>query len=235
MHRYASAVVAIGLFALPAVEGANIAVIVGDAEAPTVSEQQMVAYLQSPEGGGHAVSLFDDDADDPELICGSDGADPPVYNFDLLIISSTIEPEKVDGDYRTRNIPRIYWASGLFQPCWESMASSATTLPDRTQIWVWSLGHYITQNLLFGYNAVLTTPQPMNVAAVGEFPTYPQAGPGVMVLAEDEIDPSKATILAAEAGYENLRYDGTPFLARQVFLFLSADSFPIDDSSCFTA
>ncbi|UCC49625.1 MAG: hypothetical protein JSV41_05545, partial [Gemmatimonadota bacterium] len=198
----------------------------GDAVGPNRFE-----LVAPPAGRPIRVDAIDDNTDDPSEVADS---------YDLLIISAGVYHEayrandRVDGDYRHTNIPKVYCEADLNEPCREAMTSAWLTEDLQNNIWVMAaaIGHPIFEGVTATAGATLMVFDLGDESLINEA-DYRSGLPlsqGVEVLAESPNIEYVATIMAVDAdnppGAPASRYDdGSPFLARHVSLFISDGTF----------
>ncbi len=175
---------------------------------PVAPDQAAIDHLG---GLGYAVTALDDDpANRPTAaqIAQSNG---------LVIVSSTVTSGNIGGEFRTVNLPMIFWENALLRSGRESLTDNGVVLAGATAIEVVTPSHPIMQGLTPGALAVFTAGANMSVA-------QGNVGPGTQVLARP-LGSTSGAIVAAEAGATVAAGYVTP--ARRVFLFFEDTSWTL--------
>jgi PKD repeat protein/glucose/arabinose dehydrogenase len=134
-------------------------------------------------------------------------------DYGLVMVSSTINSGNVAGQFRTANVPMIFWENALLRSGRESLMDNGNVVSD-TGITIVNNTHPITAGFSVGTAQVFTTGSNMSVG-IGN------TGPGTQVLAR-RFGSSDGAIIAAEAGATVA--DGYVTPARRVFFFIEDNS-----------
>ena len=177
----------------------RVAFITGNAS-PSVADAGVRDHLQSL---GYAVDVMDDEpANRPT-------AAQIASQYDLVLGSSTLLSANVAGEFRTFDIPFVYWESALSLTDRESLAEGPGIAGNQTAINVIDNTHPVLDGVPLGAVTVADTP------AVISFSNAAPA-PGIQTLATLAGDASHRTIMVAEPGAMLL--DGGTAIARRIFL-----------------
>lgn len=180
--------------------------IIGGAMPPSASDAAVANHLR---GRGFSATPFDDEpANRPSA--AQLGA-----QFDLVVVSSTITAGNVAGQFRTVNVPLVFWESAMLQTAREALADSGATVNAVTAINVLNNSHPVTQGLATGPLAAF---DPAATMSVGRGTI---AG-GASLLASRDGVPADYSILTADAGAVLLGGYVAP--ARRVFVFFQDSS-----------
>jgi len=180
--------------------------IIGGSMPPAAADAAVADHLREH---GFSVSSFDDEpANRPSA--AQLGA-----QFDLVVVSSTITASNVAGQFRTVNVPLVFWEQALLQTAREALADSGATVDSITSIDVLNNSHPVTQGLATGPLAVFG---PAATMSVGRGTV---AG-GASVLATRDGFPADYSILTANTGAALLGGYVAP--ARRVFAFFQDSS-----------
>ncbi len=136
--------------------------------------------------------------------------------YDLVIVSSTISSANIAGEFRTVNVPLLFWENALLRLGREALSDDGIVVAGAAAINITDTSHPITQGLPAGAMTVFQTGANMSTGR-GNF------GPGARILATRSGDPTQATILVADAGAQLLGGYVAP--ARRAFLFFEDGSF----------
>jgi hypothetical protein len=136
-------------------------------------------------------------------------------NHELVIVSSTITAANVAGEFRTVNVPLVFWEQALLRTDREALADNGGTVASVTNANIISAAHPITQGLPTGSLPVFAPAAGMSVG-LGNIAS------GAAMLAT-RAGSSDAAILAANQGAALLGGYIAP--ARRVFLFFDDTSF----------
>jgi glucose/arabinose dehydrogenase len=173
---------------------------------PNTADDTAATYLR---GLGYDVTNLDDEP------ANRPSASQLALDYGLVIVSSTITSGNVAGEFRTANIPMLFWENALLQSAREPLATGGATATSQTQITITNNTHPITKGLALGDIAIFNVGQTLSVGT-GTIPA------GATALATRVATPTQPAILAAESGATLLNGYTTP--ARRVFL-------PFEDSS----
>src|SRR5262249_48670256 len=118
----------------------RIAMICGQ-NPPSVSDASVADHLR---GRGYAVTTY---IDNP---AGRPSAAQLGSQNNLVVISSTITSSNVAGQFRTVNVPLVFWEQGLLQTSREALAAGGATVTNQTTISVLNNAHPVTQGIPLG-------------------------------------------------------------------------------------
>jgi glucose/arabinose dehydrogenase/PKD repeat protein len=135
---------------------------------------------------------------------------------DLVLVSSTITSANVAGQFRTVDVPVIFWEQALLRTDREALADNAVVQAG-TSISISNTSHPITAGLAAGNLPVFTSTQNFSLASGTIAPA-----PGTRVLATFAGGPNPA-LIASEQGAPLLAGYIAP--ARRVFYFLEDSSY----------
>jgi PKD repeat protein len=180
--------------------------MISGGDPPVGADAAVADFLR---GEGYDVVVYDDEpANRPT-------AAQLAQQYDLVIVSSTIASGNVAGEFRTVNVPLLFWENALLRSAREAMMDNGAVVPG-TAVEIINVTHPITQGLAPGNLTVLSAAANMSVGR-GNLAS------GATALARLAGSASDATILAAEAGAQLLGGYIAP--ARRVFLFFEDSSF----------
>lgn len=128
--------------------------IIGGSMPPSAADAAVANHLR--ERGFSATSFDDEPANRPSA--AQLGA-----QFDLVVVSSTITAGNVAGQFRTVNVPLVFWENALLQTAREALADSGSTVDAVSSINVLNNSHPITQGLATGPLAVFDPAATMSV------------------------------------------------------------------------
>lgn len=183
-----------------------LAFIVGNPELGT-GDAAVLSHLSSL---GLEVVVYDDAA------AARPSAAVLAQDHDAVLVSSTITAANVGGEFRTANVPLIFWESALLQTAREPLSDAGSEQGNQTQINITNATHPVMRGLAAGATSVFTGNRSMSVA------TNPVA-PGATVLATRTANAAHSAVVVAESGAALLGGYVAP--ARRVFLFLQDTSF----------
>lgn len=183
-----------------------LAFIVGD-PALGAGDAAVVSHLTSL---GFEVETFDD------APAARPTAASLAQTHDAAIVSSTISSSNIAGEFRTANIPVIFWESALLQTTREALSDAGSEQGSQTQINITNATHPVMRGLAAGATSVFTASRSVSVA------TNPVA-PGATVLATRTANAAHSAVIVAEPGAALLGGYIAP--ARRVFLFLQDTNF----------
>jgi PKD repeat protein/glucose/arabinose dehydrogenase len=180
--------------------------IIGGSPSLSPSDQNVADYLTAQ---GFIVDGYDDEpANRPSASQLADG-------YDLVIVSSTTSSANVAGQFRDEAVPVLYWEQALNRVDREPLAGNGAVIGGATQIVLLNNDHPVTTALQTGALDVFSAPSSVSVA-------FEPFGPGITILASAVGEPTRMTIMVADAGAELLGGHIAP--ARRVFLFLEDTS-----------
>ncbi|MFG0242723.1 MAG: PQQ-dependent sugar dehydrogenase [Phycisphaerales bacterium JB054] len=176
--------------------------MIGGSLPPSPSDQAVADFLS---GLGYEVTSFDDDRD------LRPSASEIAAQFDAVVVSSTISSSNIAGDFRSEDVPVVFWENALLQADREPMAADHVVEGGTQSVNILDNTHPITQGLSLGALQIYNSPANMSLGRG-------TIGPEAEVLATRSGAPGDAAIIAAEAGAVLLGGHVAP--ARRVFLFL---------------
>lgn len=185
-----------------------LAFIVGNTEL-NAGDAAVLSHLVSL---GFEVEVYDDAA------AARPTATALAAQHDAVLVSSTITSANVGGEFRTANVPVIFWESALLQTAREALSDAGSEQGNQTQINIISNAHPVMRGLATGTTGVFTASRSMSVA------TNPVA-PGATVLATRTANAAHSAVIVADAGATLLGGYIAP--ARRVFLFFQDASFSV--------
>jgi PKD repeat protein len=180
--------------------------LIGSSIPPVVGDEEIAHFLSEQ---GFAVDHFDDEPGNRP------SAQSLAASHDLVVVSSTVASSSIGGEFRTANVPLLFWESLLLRPDREGLATSGTVVTGQGSINIVNTTHPITQGLAAG-NLTVFQPGANMTVGIGPF------GAGAAVLARRGAT-NDATLLVAEQGAALLNGYVTP--ARRAFVFLEDSSF----------
>ncbi len=134
---------------------------------------------------------------------------------DVVMITSTVNPANIAGEFRTANVPLVFWNSDLLQLGWEAMSEGGGQIGGQSDITITDATHPIMRGQTAGD---LTVYQPASSVSyvLGDrgFDT------DVLAVRSDTQDP---LVMVADQGGVMLRQYVTP--ARRAFLFFGDSSY----------
>jgi len=181
--------------------------IIGGTLPPPAADLAAADYLRSL--GYDVTSLDDEPANRPP-------ASQLAQDYGLVIVSSTITSGNVGGEFRTANVPVIFWENALLQSAREALVSGGTTATGQTQVAITNNTHPVTQGIALGNATVYSSAQTLSLGTG-------TIAPGTTVLATRVGDPTQPAVMAAESGAMLLNGYIAP--ARRVFLFFEDAGF----------
>jgi len=169
-----------------------------------VIDQEVKTHLEKL---GYEVTFIDQE----EPVSKADG-------HDLLIVSSTVRSQGLEGKYTTINIPMVTWENDLLDDhrfTGRHKGVDFGEVDGEHYIWIVNAPHPLAAGLPAGINSVYKKDQPMG---------WGKPGLGAAIIATIPGQPDKAIIFGYEKG-ATMDYD---FLApaRRVMLFLDNKTFP---------
>ncbi len=180
--------------------------MIGVSIPPTPADLAAADHLRSI--GYDVVALDDEPANRP-------AAAQLANDFGLVIASSTIASGNIAGEFRSANVPMIFWENALLRAGRESLTDNGVVVGGTTSIDIVNTTHPITEHFAPGTLAVYTSGQNMSVGTGN-------VGTGTQVLAR-RTGSTDIAVMAAEAGATVA--DGYVTPARRVFLFLEDAGF----------
>ncbi len=175
--------------------------LIGSSEPATPADDAVAGYLRSL---GYDVTTLDDEPQNRP------SAAQIAKDYGLVVVSSTPASASVAGQFRTINIPMIFWENALLREGRESLTDNGNVVADSTTINIVKHNHPITLGLPVGSLQVFSTGSNMSVG-IGN------TGPGTHVLARRQ-GSSDVALMVAEAGAAVA--DGYVTPARRVFYFI---------------
>ncbi len=181
--------------------------IIGASLPPSAADAAVADYLRSL--GYDVTSLDDEPANRPS-------APQLAEDYGLVMVSSTIASANVGGEFRTADVPVIFWENALLQSTREGLVSGGTTVAGQTQIAIIDNTHPIMQGLALGSATVYSSAQTLSLGTG-------TVAPGATVLATRVGDAAQPAVMVAESGAALL--DGYTAPQRRVFLFFEDAGF----------
>lgn len=179
--------------------------MIGGELPPSIADVAIADFLR---GGGFEVEHFDDEP------ANRPSANQLAQSANCVVLSSSAEANNVNGEFRTANIPLVFWDSEMLTLTREAICESggpsgggAVSIVDNS--------HPITAGFPIADLPVFTGNSSMNVG-------LGQVGSGAQLLAYRE-GSDYPCLVAAEAGVQLLGGYVSP--ARRVLLFFSDNSF----------
>ncbi|MEX2218685.1 MAG: PQQ-dependent sugar dehydrogenase [Phycisphaerales bacterium] len=179
----------------------------GGAGTPLPGDAAVAEHL---EHRGFVVQVYDDEPANRPSAAALGAAS------DLVLVSSTITASNVGGEFRTVNVPVLFWESALLTSGREPLTDQGTTVGGVTSITITNPGHPITQPFSTGVMAVFV-PQTATMS-VGRG----TLAPGAVALATRAGASADRALMAAEQGAALHGYTAP---ARRVFFFWQDTSF----------
>jgi PKD repeat protein len=181
--------------------------LIGGGNPPTISDQAVADHLSA---SGYDVLVYDDEPANRPSAATLAAAN------DLVVVSSSIASGNVAGEFRTADVPLIFWEQALLRVGREALADNGLVIGGATTVTITSTAHPITDGVAPGALDVFSPPANMSLG-VGAI------APAAQVLATAPGAPGQPAILTAEAGAPLLGGYTAP--ARRVFLFFEDASF----------
>lgn len=178
--------------------------LIGGTIPPIETDAAVVAYL---EGQGYQVRPFDDEGGNRPT--AAELAD----EFDCVVVSSSVSPGNVGGDFRSVKVPLVFWEQGLLRPGREPLSDDGV-VRNTSSINLVDTSHAITSGFDGGDLQVFASSSRMSLAR-GDF------GAGAQVLATRP-GSAEAALVAAETGAPLIGYTAPD---RRVFVFFEDTSF----------
>ncbi len=182
----------------------EIALLVGNATDLPAGDHAVRARLLRR---GAAVDVIAADSDDPVAVA---------ERYDLVLISSSVQPGTVGGDFNRQLTPHIFWETGLLAPPYDPLSESGGEFDRQSGVRYLDVEHAILDGLPRGAVVPTVTTETTLGFGAGEI------GAGVTRLATDQIGLLHA-VLVAEDGADLL--NGMAAGGRTVFLPLGPDGF----------
>ncbi len=183
----------------------KVALIVGSLP-PGAADQAVANRLAAD---GFAVQPMDDEP------ANRPSAQTLAATYDLVVISSTVDPDSIGGEFRAAGVPLMFWETGLLRLGSESLTDDGRSFTSLDTINIVNNSHPITAGLSTGNLQVYGVPATMSLA-LGNL------GPGAQVLAVRS-NTSDPAIMVADQGAVILRDYAAP--ARRTFFFLEDTSY----------
>jgi PKD repeat protein len=180
--------------------------IIGGSMPPSTADAAVADHLR---GRGFDVTSFDDEP------ANRPSAAQLGIDYDLVMVSSTISSGNVGGQFRTVEVPLLFWERALLQTDREAMTSNGVVVGNVTSINVLNSAHPIIQGLPAGDVTVYAANANMTVGSG-------TIAPAVSVLATRSGTANEYAVMAAEDGA--LLLGGYVAPARRVFVFLEDSS-----------
>lgn len=180
--------------------------LIGGSIPPGTGDEEVAHYLSEL---GFEVDHFDDEPGNRP------SAASLAASHDLVLVSSTVGSANIGGEFRTANVPLLFWESLLLRSDREGLATSGTVVTGQGTINIINTTHPITQGLAAG-NLTAFQPGANMTVGIGPF------GAGATVLARRGATTDGAVIVA-EQGATLLGGYVTP--ARRAFVFIEDSSF----------
>ncbi|MGE3107674.1 MAG: PQQ-dependent sugar dehydrogenase [Phycisphaerales bacterium] len=158
---------------------------------------------------GYEVTILDDEP------ANRPSAAEIAANYGLVLVSSTLASGNVAGEFRTANVPMVFWENALLRPGRESLTDNGVVVGGSTTIDIINNAHPITQHAALGNLVVFSSGQNMSVGTG-------TVGAGTQVLAR-RAGSTDIALMAADAGATVAGGYVTP--ARRVFMFFEDSSF----------
>jgi PKD repeat protein len=175
--------------------------IIGSTIPAQPADDAIANFLRSR---GYDVTAMDDEP----------GARPTAaqiaQDYGLVLVSSTPASGNIAGEFRTVNVPMIFWENALLRAGRESLMDNGNVVGNTTGLNIVMHNHPITVGLPVGNLTVFNAPVNMSVG-IGN------SGPGTVILARRQ-NSTDAAMIAAEAGATVADNYVTP--ARRVFMFM---------------
>lgn len=181
--------------------------LIGGSASPTAADAAVANFLR---GEGFLVDYFDDQPS------GRPTAQQLAEIYNLVLVSSTIASANVAGEFRTVNVPLVFWENALLRIGREALMDGGAVVSGVSAANIINNTHPMMQGLPLGSTTVFS---PGAVMSVGQG----QLAAGAALLARRAGSASDAAILAAEQGAQLLGGYVAP--ARRVFVFFEDSSF----------
>ncbi len=181
--------------------------LIGGALPPGAGDQAVADHLAAH---GLIVDTFDDEpANRPT-------AQQLAADYALVLVSSTVTAGNIAGEFRTADVPLVFWEQGLLRLNREALADDGIAVGNVTGINVLSAAHPVTAGLPPGTNGAFSPGATMSVGRG-------TVAPGAALLATRSGAATDYAILAAEEGAVLLGGYVPP--ARRVFVYLENTGF----------